>query len=801
MDGLEEDIHFLQQLRVLDVSNNDLTSLPRALYRLTKLHSFNIKGNHNLRAGTRDSDKDRCDMKSLAQNKKNLTMRRNMGNKNSFHESTITASEDGNLGKIKSMKKNMQLNIKNGEHECEEKMTNLGEMDLYPLEMFKNSVTSKTASEHKIKSGNDSFQYHNSLRNEKIIFHDSRSLQSLKKRQANDEFLVSHGTMASRTFHPLKNLKELFFGKSKKTKNFKSSAGTSGPCSATQSMRSVHFPEKTSHTKQPNIFDMSRKNSSGTRSSTTIRNSASELSQRKIVKTHDDCADVKQVLESSMRNKTQLFMPSHRKNTSDTESESHGYGTWGSRGHPQYGYDFEQVSGLPSDSSIPSVQESHERFQDYQHQTKYHKRKEGFNHTQHRKKSFLSDNGAKSDIEFIPYRLQGQPGLKTHQAYYAEDNSCQCYPCARHCYDNTGNKFLSSYGKSHSKCSRHSYREDGRIIEGCSKYHPFCQGCSTTQMDASSTYESDSRSKHMTHPNDWKHHVSSPQSYITGKRYPLTSCMTNINENFKEICISKTSEINERPFKCQNCFHKSGCQIQNIQELKRQSDIHGLDQSDQRRYLTQGHLKKPDCDQGINLEQCKGLQKNYPTCCMCCSNQSHIHMRKINESESDDKNTENLRNDFSEFDHILETKQFPATDAEKSGKHANTKVTRNYTASICEHTRTYSSDDSIARAKTSTTFPRSRSMDSMIDQCVKHTPSPQQAKQKKEPAFNTASHVQSSAYVESTSADITDNHHTKRLKHGGTDYNLLGICNQLQKQLNRNILQPVINFTQNGNNR
>jgi Leucine-rich repeat (LRR) protein len=43
-----EDLGWLKKLELLDLSDNDLRSLPACLHLMDKLTSFNVKGNHNI---------------------------------------------------------------------------------------------------------------------------------------------------------------------------------------------------------------------------------------------------------------------------------------------------------------------------------------------------------------------------------------------------------------------------------------------------------------------------------------------------------------------------------------------------------------------------------------------------------------------------------------------------------------------------------------------------------------------------------------------------------------------------------
>ena len=47
-----------QRLKLLDVSHNILERLPRTIYNLTKLHSFNVKGNYRLVMGKFSEERD-----------------------------------------------------------------------------------------------------------------------------------------------------------------------------------------------------------------------------------------------------------------------------------------------------------------------------------------------------------------------------------------------------------------------------------------------------------------------------------------------------------------------------------------------------------------------------------------------------------------------------------------------------------------------------------------------------------------------------------------------------------------------
>ncbi|CAG5133429.1 unnamed protein product, partial [Candidula unifasciata] len=781
---LHEDIRQLKELRVLDVSNNQLVALPRCLHKLAKLQGFNAKGNYKLRQTeleNEESNNSTLDSASL-RHKTQCTVEgaTNQQNKRDEHNETANIESKTNeftndvldsndiTEKTGSNSKRKQFVTISLNKETEH---GLAQMSKVPsdLEIYAKAAHGHTTCHHNFKSpGMPSAKVDGKLHKERTYTRSSLPRES--------------ETKAPTKVSSLQYLRHLLFGVPKKPNYVKSNVSNSVPDSHRLSEKSIHFQDN-----EMSPRCRGSRNFPPTRQSTLSRNYSCLGSQRKPTWARS-FGPYGHVHEPIVTNRIHFNIPDERRDDMDADSDSHGYGTWGSRHRPPDGYfdtdslDYTGSSSYGGGDCIqppPSV---------------------GYNgaFTPGHGDYNAAVSGPNVDFYFSDDNSGEEGGARNKKCnhHHTNKNIQQCHnyndikggwregqylQCGCHC--SSSNK-IHALGKERSSSQRR--RNSFDRISSKSAF------MSTKDM---SSFVSEANAKAMGRQGDSRSQGLISQSYTTLHTSVPEPTLVNSNKRmtipqvgcwFRDGRVSSPTCFNKHIGQC----HGHSCPQDNPYHCV----YHGETGEPSRSYQNNPSSDADQANSSQNHQSC-----TYRTPSSQRLDRSVRKNRSKSEAQSELYHGETLKKNTIEFDHVLKTSDSTGYEIKQNVKAAQINDTSTSCVHGPGHQNSNLGDKFSKGRKLNPPLSHSRSVDSLMDLTSRGD------SVRKKSATSRGDIVGGSnppglvgGLGELNLAHSDEAQTAGEVHRGGTDYNLLGVCSQVETLLNQNLLQPVISYQHRG---
>lgn len=765
---------------MLDVSNNQLVSLPRCLHKLAKLQSFNAKGNHKLRptAAENGQPKDGTQDSTSLKNQIPTTKEVVKDQQHTVDDHKDSSNISGNRSNIFSndvIESNVlqEKNVSNSKNRQPAKASfNKGNQHTL-LQMSKSPSDLEMCANprHGHTKGREDFR-------DVGVSHSSGGVDSklYQERVHARSGLPAAEIKAPKKVSSLQYLRHLLFGEPKKTKSVRSDVGGSIPASNKVSEKSIHFQDSVRNSRG----SRDTTNFAATRHSTVSRNSPSLWSHRKEPWTKS-YGPYEISNEPILSSRIHFNIPDERGDEVDTKSDSHGYGTWRSRHHGPGGY-FDAGSLDYSDSSS--------------------------------------------------YCGQGctQPPPNVHQdnaqtsgsgdGMHGPPTDCYCRDDFSH---DEGGLINKEHKYQHTKNTRHHYNNNDTLSEGCFRNKNINSGCHcfrsnnmhTARWEGSgkmrnSLDRNSSSSRYIT-TQDRCSFVSETNMKGAGKHghqhrqeHPgfISQSYTALHKSFPESPLVNPSKRMTIPVV--GCWFRdarvSSPRFVNEYTDQTRDQSHPLVHHAGVREPSEFYQSDPTSDAGRSnsFQSSQDNASRNPSAQRRNMNTAELRGTPRQGSECDHGAT--LCKNFSEFDHVLMTKDFTGSELKQN----ETSIHRNGTTKSRLHgsEQPKSSVDKFVKGrKRNPALSHSRSVDSLMDLASGGTSFRKSTSSRSYVTGGVTPDVLVRGFSELSLAHSDGAQTMGPMIQSGTDYNLLGVCSQVETLLNKNLLQPVIGYHHRGRHR